>query len=137
MAPGKFHLYVLDKGSGFLRSKVQRQTRLQRYYTLTVPTLLYGTKTWMLKDQQKSSITAEEMTFLRKSAKYTLLDHKRNHSVFKELKIQPVSEKIRNYNSKWIQRASNGVIQTHADYYEISVGRKKEPRTPIKETSGF
>jgi hypothetical protein len=33
--------------------------------------------------------------------------------------------------------ALNGEIQTHAGYYEISVGRKKEPRTPIKETYGF
>jgi hypothetical protein len=30
--------------------------------------------------------------------------------------------------------ASNGEIQTHAGYYEISVARKKEPRPSIKET---
>jgi len=33
-----------------------------------------------------------------------------------------------------ITRASNGKIQTHAGYYEIPIGRKREPRTPIKET---
>jgi hypothetical protein len=33
------------------------------------------------------------MTFLRKSAKYTLLDYKRNEGIVEELKIQPVIEK--------------------------------------------
>ena len=77
MAPGKFHLRMMDKGSGFLRSEVQKLTRLQRYNTLTLFTLLYGIKTWTLKDQQKSRITAEEMKFFRKTTKYTRFAHKR------------------------------------------------------------
>jgi len=60
---------MMDEGSGFLRLKVQKLTRLQRYNTLTLSTLLYGTKTWALKDQQKSRITAEEMKFLDKNCK--------------------------------------------------------------------
>jgi len=56
-----------------------------------------------LKDQQKSKITVEEMKFFKSSAKYTLFDHKRNDSIYKERKIQPVLEQINNYNSKWIQ----------------------------------
>jgi hypothetical protein len=41
--------------------------------------VLYGSETWILKEQDKSRITATEMKFLRKIAKYTLFDHKRNH----------------------------------------------------------
>jgi hypothetical protein len=72
--------------SGFSRSKVQKQTRLQRYNTLTVPTLLYGSTSWTLKDQQKSKITAEEMEFLRKTIKTYYLTSKDITIFLKDLK---------------------------------------------------
>jgi hypothetical protein len=56
-----------------------------------------------LKEQEKSRITAAEMKFMRKTAKYTWHDHKRNQDITKELKIQPVIKKVNNYKNKWIQ----------------------------------
>jgi hypothetical protein len=41
------------------------------YNTLAIPTLLYGSESWTLKVQDKSKITAAEMQFFRKTAKYT------------------------------------------------------------------
>jgi hypothetical protein len=52
-------------------SKVQKQTTLKIYNTLGLPTLLYGSETWTLLEQDKSRITAAEMKFMRKTAKYT------------------------------------------------------------------
>jgi hypothetical protein len=43
------------------------------------------------------------MKFMRKTAKYTWQDHKRNQDITEELKIQQVTEKINNYKNKWIQ----------------------------------
>lgn len=138
MAPGKFHLHIIDKGSGFLRSKVQKLTRLQRYNTLMLPTLLYGTNTWTLKDQQKSRITADEMKFLRKTAKYTLFAHKRNDSICKEHKIHPVLEQINNYNSKWIQHvhqvARSRLMQAIMKY---QLAWKRNPGCPLKRLMDF
>jgi hypothetical protein len=65
--------------------------------------LKYGGETWTLKEQNKSRITAVEITFLRKTIKYTLPDHKRNQDIMKELKTQPVLEKINDYKHKWMQ----------------------------------
>jgi hypothetical protein len=83
--------------------KVQKQTRLNIYNTLAVPTLLYGSETWTLREQDKSRITAAEIKFMRKTAKYTWQDHKINQEIMKELETNPVLEKINNYKEKWIQ----------------------------------
>jgi hypothetical protein len=62
--------------------------------------LLYGSEAWTLKEQDKSRIAAAEMKFMRKTAKYTWQDHKRNQDITEELKMQPVIEKINNYKNK-------------------------------------
>ena len=38
------------------------------------------------------------MKFLRRTAGYTLLDHKRNDEILEELKVQPAENKLRNTN---------------------------------------
>jgi hypothetical protein len=44
-------------------------------------------------EMHKSTVTVAKITFLRKTTKCTLLDHKRSHNIMKELKIQLVLEK--------------------------------------------
>jgi hypothetical protein len=63
------------------------------YNTLALTTLLYGSEFWTLQEQDKARITAVEMTFLRKPARYKLCDHKRNQGIIKELKTQQILEK--------------------------------------------
>jgi polyhydroxyalkanoate synthesis regulator protein len=46
-----------------------------------------------LKKKDKARITAAEMKFFRKTAKYTLYDHKRNQDITKKLKTQLVFDK--------------------------------------------
>jgi hypothetical protein len=36
-----------------------------------------------------------EMKFFRRTAGYTLCDHKRNKEIFEELKLEPIDEKLR------------------------------------------
>jgi hypothetical protein len=48
---------------------------------------------WVLKKQDEYRITAADMTFLGKAAKYILFDHKRKQDIMKELKTYPVLEK--------------------------------------------
>jgi hypothetical protein len=46
------------------------------YITLAVPTPIYGSGTWTIKEKFKSRITAAEIIFFRKVAKYMLFCHK-------------------------------------------------------------
>jgi hypothetical protein len=50
---------------------------VQKQTTLAIPTLLHGSETWTLKENDKYKITAAEIELLRKTAKYKFLDHKR------------------------------------------------------------
>jgi hypothetical protein len=56
-----------------------------------VPAVLYGSETWTLEELGKSRITAPEMTFLRKTAEYTVWPQRNQDT--EEHKTQPVLEK--------------------------------------------
>jgi hypothetical protein len=43
------------------------------------------------------------MKFFRRTAGYTLCDHNTNEEILKELKKEPVDEKLRKYKSNWLQ----------------------------------
>jgi hypothetical protein len=57
---------------------VQRSTRLKLYNTLALPTLLYGSEIWTNKHCDKNRLRTAEMKYLRRTAGYTVLNHKRN-----------------------------------------------------------
>jgi hypothetical protein len=57
---------------------VQRGTRLKLYKTLALPTLLYDSEIWTIKQCHKNRLRTAEMKYLRRTAGYTLLNHKRN-----------------------------------------------------------
>jgi hypothetical protein len=72
------------------------------------------------------------MKFLRITVKHTQFDHKMNQDM-KELKIQPVLEKINNYKQMDITCLQTGQISTPAHYYEIPTSRKEGPRIPTED----
>jgi hypothetical protein len=43
------------------------------------------------------------MKFLRRTAGYTLLDHKKNEDILQELNITPVLEKTTKYRHSWVK----------------------------------
>jgi hypothetical protein len=90
-------------------------------------------KTWTLREQDKSRITAAEMKLMRKTAKYTWQDHKINQEIMNELKTNPVLEKINNYKEKWIQhvhRMERSILPCAILNYQSS-GKRNHGR-PLK-----
>jgi hypothetical protein len=69
---------------------VQKGTRIKLYATLALPVLLQGSETWTVKSKDKSILTAAEMKFMRKTAKYTWRDHKNNEEIINELKVTSI-----------------------------------------------
>jgi hypothetical protein len=47
------------------------------YNTLSIPTLIYGSIIWTSTQEDKSPLKASEMKFVRRTAGYALLDHKK------------------------------------------------------------
>jgi hypothetical protein len=87
----------------FKPNEVQKGTRIKLYTTLALAILLYGSKNWTVKSKDKSRLTASEMRFMRKTAKYTWRAHKTNEEITNELKVTSVFDKITSYKSDWMQ----------------------------------
>jgi hypothetical protein len=75
-------------------NKVQKSSRMKIYNTLAIPTLIYGSEIRTLTQEDKSRLKASEIKFLRRTAGYALLDHKKNDDILQELNTTPVLEKI-------------------------------------------
>jgi hypothetical protein len=73
---------------------------------LALPILLYGSETWTVKSKDKSRLTAAEMKFMRKTAKYTWRDHKTNEEILNELEVTSILYKITSYKNDWIQHVN-------------------------------
>ena len=65
--------------------------------------LLYGSETWTLKASDARRITAAEMKYMRRKARYSWTDYKTNTEIAKELKITPILDKLLEYKGNWIQ----------------------------------
>jgi hypothetical protein len=76
------------------------------YNTLALPVLLYDSKTQTVKSKDKSRVTAVEIKFMKKTAKYTWRDHETNEEILNELKVTSILDKITGYKSDWIQHVN-------------------------------
>ena len=65
-----------------------------------VPTLVYGSKTWVLNKQQESAIQAVEMRVLRRIAERRV-DRVRNVEIREELKQEGVLAKMKQSQVRW------------------------------------
>jgi hypothetical protein len=64
------------------------KTRIKLYNTLSLPTLLYDNENLTIKARGAITITAAEMKYVRRTAGYTLTDHKPNRD-YKKIKYNP------------------------------------------------
>jgi hypothetical protein len=64
------------------------------YTTLALPVLLYGSEIWTVKWKHKSRLTAQEIRYMWKTAKYTWSDHKSNEELLNELTLTSILDKL-------------------------------------------
>jgi hypothetical protein len=58
---------------------------------------------WTLIQCNKNRLQTAEMKYLRRTAGYTLLNHKRNEEILEELHVTPLEDKLCTYRHKWFQ----------------------------------
>jgi hypothetical protein len=90
----------------FRPQKPLKKTRIKLYNTLALPVLLYGSETWTSKARDARRLTAAEMKYMRRTAKYTWTDYKTNKQIAMELKITPLLDKLLEYKRRWIQHVN-------------------------------
>jgi hypothetical protein len=90
----------------FRPQKTLKKTRINLYNTPVLPALLYSRENWTIKARDARRITAAEMKYLRRTARYTWTDHKTSTEIAKELNITPVLDKIQEYKRNWIHHVN-------------------------------
>ena len=71
------------------------------YNAIVVPTLKYGSETWVLKKQQESAVQATEMRVLRQIVEKRRVDRVRNVEIREELQQEGVLEKVKKSLRRW------------------------------------
>jgi predicted esterase YcpF (UPF0227 family) len=60
---------------------------------LATPSLLYGCEIWTLKQRDIKRLKMTEVKSMRRTAAYSLFDHRSNKDILEELKVDPVENK--------------------------------------------
>ena len=85
------------------KNKIRKETKMKFYKVMALPTLLYGSETWVPTQKLNSKIQAAEMKFLRSVKGCTRMDKIRNDAIREELNIESVNNKIIENRQKWIE----------------------------------
>jgi len=100
--------------------------------------LLYGSETWTIKTRDARRITAAEMKYMRRTARYIWTDYKTNVQIAKELKITPILDKLLEYKRNWIQHVNrmprNRLPKGNESLFP---NWQKESWQTFEETSGY
>jgi hypothetical protein len=83
----KFAQILGIQNNTFKPTLVQESSRRKIYNALTFPILLYGSEIWTLRQKDENRLTSMEIKFFRRTAGYTLFDHKRNEKILEDLKV--------------------------------------------------
>ena len=104
-----------------------------------MPTLVYGSETWVLNKQQESAIRAVEMRVLRRIAEKRMVDRVRNVEIREELKQEGVLEKVKRSQVRWRQAlAEMGPERLVRRVYEAEMeGRRARGRPRRKWNDNF
>ena len=89
-----------------IRIKRQENLLLLLLLLLLLPVLFYGNKTWTIKAKDARRITAVEMKYMRRTARYTWTDYITNTQIANELEITPILDKLLEYKRNWIQHVN-------------------------------
>jgi hypothetical protein len=107
---------------------VQKFSRIKPYSALTLPILLYDSEIWTLRKQKIKTIDINRDKIFQKSSRAHLLDYKRNEEILEGLKLEPVDEKPRRYNSNWLGHVTrmnkNRIIKIMLNYRTTKTTRK-------------
>jgi hypothetical protein len=110
---------------------VQKSPRIKVYNALALLVLLHGSEILTFRRKDKNRVTSTEKKFARRTAGYTLSDHKRNEEILEELKIEPVGEKLRRHKSNWLQHVTgmnnNRMLKIMLNYRPSGRRRLRSP----------
>ena len=120
------------------RKELSRRTKPRVYNAIVVPTLVYGSETWVLNKQQESAIQAVEMRVLRRIAEKRMVDGVRNVEIREELKQEGVLQKVKRSQVRWREAlAETGPERLVRRLYEAEMEKRGRGRPRRKWNDNF
>lgn len=83
------------------KREVDKRVKIHIFKAIYLPTILYGSGSWVLLEKLKSRIVALEMKYLRRVVSRTRRDHIRNSRIREELEVNPLTEMLEKRQLKW------------------------------------
>nr|XP_014287206.1 uncharacterized protein LOC106687694 [Halyomorpha halys] len=80
---------------------VEKKVKVHIFKTVYLPTLLYGSKTWVPLDKHLSRVTAMEMRYLRRVAGRTRRDRIRNGRTRQDVRTVSIKDTIKKGQLRW------------------------------------
>lgn len=89
-------------GKTFIRKKeVSKKTKMTVYKTIFIPTLTYGSESWVLTKETKRKLQTVEMKYLRAVLGVTRRDKIRNDHIRTKLQVEPLEKYIERNQLRW------------------------------------
>jgi len=100
--------------------------------------LLYGIETWAIKARDARRVTAAELEYMRRIARYTWTNYKTNAQIANELKVTPILDKLLEYKRSWIQHVNrmprNRLPRVMKHYYPTGRRNHSRPSKKLLDT---
>jgi hypothetical protein len=74
---------------------IREFSRIKVYNALTVPVLLYRSKIWTIRKEDKKKLRSVEIKFFRRRAGNALFDYERNEEILEKLEVETFDKKLR------------------------------------------
>ena len=94
---------------------------------MTIPTVMYGSETWVNKTNIRNKIETSEMKFLRFVKGCTLRDQIRSSDIRQDLNITELQEKVKIRKNKWKEHVLR-MQDDHIPKITWSLGRRDPGR---------
>lgn len=125
-------IYYSLNNTIFSKGEIEQKTKLQVYNSISIPTILYGSETWVTNKKHESTINAAEMKQLRRIAGKTKMDRLRSDYIRGELKQEPIEVKIKKRKLNWyghiIRMKQTRLVKRVMEAKRYGKRRKGRPR---------
>jgi hypothetical protein len=123
---------LANSNNTFKQTLVQKFSRIKLYNALAISILVYVREIWTLRKKKiKILLTSVAIKVFRWIAR-SILSDRRNEEILKELKVEPVEEKLRMYKSKWLRNVTRMNNRMPKIMLNCRPNGRKRLRRPLK-----
>ena len=112
---------------------------LRGYNAMVIPTMLYGSETWIMMKRYESRLGTTEMAYLRRVEGVSRIDRVRNEDVREAVRQEDVMEKVKRKQRTWkeeLEKMEDDRLMKKV-YTEEIVGKRPRGRPRKKWIDNF